>query len=203
MDCRDWTIEVVERARTGLQPGENLKRHLRECSRCRDRWDEEQSLSAELRVMRAGAWARSRPEGRREAIMRQFELEHGNIMSRSVMLAVGLAAILLLTVALGLVWRNSRPAAIAQDPTTSATGNEFEAGVLAKLPEDGDFVAVPYAPALAPGEFVRVVRTELRPNALARMGIYVDASLSEMPADVVLGEDGFPRAVRVLGDVQF
>jgi hypothetical protein len=57
---------------------------------------------------------------------------------------------------------------------------------------------------LATGEFVRVVRTELRPTALARMGVYVDAAeTDEIPADVLLGEDGFPRGVRVLEAVDF
>jgi hypothetical protein len=51
---------------------------------------------------------------------------------------------------------------------------------------------------------VQVVRTELRPTALARMGIYVDAiDADAIPADVMLGEDGFPRGVRVLEAVDF
>ena len=204
MDCRNWIVEVVESARTGLQPEAELQEHLRECPRCRERWDDEQRLSAEFRIMRDDASARRRSEVRRETIMREFELAHGTDMRRWVKLALSIAAILLLTVALGLVWRNDRPAgADAQNPSSLAPLNEFEASVLEKLPEDDDFIAVPYAPPLAPGEFVKVIRTELRPNALARMGIYVDASLGEMPADVVFGEDGFPRAVRVLGDIQF
>jgi len=200
VDCRNWIVDVVESARAGLQPDAELQKHLRECRRCRDRWDDEQRLSAELRTVRDDASAR-RSEARRETIMREFEVAQGTVMRRSVKLAFSIAAILLLTVALGLVWRNNRPAdTIAQNPESSAPGSEFEANVLTNVPEDDDFIAVPYAPPLAPGEFIRVVRTELRPNALARMGIYVDASLSEMPADVVIGEDGFPRAVRVLGD---
>ena len=69
---------------------------------------------------------------------------------------------------------------------------------------NNDFVEVPYAPPLATGEFVRIVRTELRTTALARMGIYVDAAgADEIPADVLLGEDGFPRGVRVLDALDF
>jgi len=202
VDCRNRMVEVVESARTGLQPDAELQKHLRECPRCRDRWDDEQRLSAEIRIMRADAAAQRRSEVRREAIMHEFELQHGTVMRRPFKLALGIAAILLLTVALGLVWRNSRPAdADAQNARRTPAGNVFaESGLLEKLPEDDDFIAVPYVPPLAPGEFVKVIRTELRPNALARMGIYVDASLGEMPADVVFGEDGFPRAVRVLGD---
>ena len=38
---------------------------------------------------------------------------------------------------------------------------------------DGEFVAVPYAPPLAPGESVDVVRTQLDTQALDRMGVNV------------------------------
>ena len=71
------------------------------------------------------------------------------------------------------------------------------------LGED-EFVAVPFAPPLAAGEFVTVVRMELRPAALARMGMDVDVTAAnDIPADVLVGQDGSPRAVRVLDEVQF
>jgi hypothetical protein len=69
--------------------------------------------------------------------------------------------------------------------------------------EDGDgqydgFIPVPYVPPLAAGELVSVVHTELYPLELARLGVSVDPSwATELPADLLVGEDGFPRAVRV------
>ena len=70
--------------------------------------------------------------------------------------------------------------------------------------DSSEFIAVAYAPPLAAGEFVSVLRTELQPAALARMGIDVDTSYTNaIPADVVVGEDGFPRAVRVVSEVEF
>jgi hypothetical protein len=70
--------------------------------------------------------------------------------------------------------------------------------------EDSGFVAVPYAPPLAAGEFVSVVRAQLEPAALARLGILVDSAYgSEIPADIVVGEDGVPRAVRVIEMAEF
>ncbi len=70
-------------------------------------------------------------------------------------------------------------------------------------PDNGEFVAVPYAPPLAAGELVSVVRTELQAPALARMGFDMDAAglaryAGAVPADVVMGDDGLPRAVRVI-----
>jgi len=198
VNCRNCIIELVENARTGSQPDAELQKHLGECPRCRERWDDEQSLSTQLRLMRYEAWSERRSGVQRDAIMQEFAMAHRGVMLRWVRSALNLAAMVLLTVALGLLWRNNR-----QADDSSKNRAAQESLLLPALPEDDDFIAVPYAPPLAPGEFLRVVRTELRPNALARMGIYVDASLSEMPADVVYGEDGFPRAVHMLEDVQF
>ena len=73
-----------------------------------------------------------------------------------------------------------------------------------EIVDENDFVEVPYAPPLATGELVSVVRTELRPAALARMGINIDNAVSdEILADVLLGEDGFPRGVRLVETAGF
>jgi hypothetical protein len=70
------------------------------------------------------------------------------------------------------------------------------------LSNDG-FITVPYSPPLAPGEMVRVVHTDLYPESLASMGVEVDpAWTGELPADVAVGEDGLPRAVRITGNGQ-
>jgi hypothetical protein len=66
------------------------------------------------------------------------------------------------------------------------------------LMADNEFVPVPYAPPLAPGEYVEVVQRELSPAALARMGFVIQgAAVNEVVTDLIVGEDGMPRAVRV------
>ncbi len=63
------------------------------------------------------------------------------------------------------------------------------------------FVPVPFVPPLASGEFVKVIHANLQPSDFARMGIDLDtASANLIPADVLLGEDDSPRAVRVSGE---
>jgi hypothetical protein len=227
VNCRKWTFELVECARTGRQPGAELQDHLSGCSYCNERWEDELRLSTQFRTIRDAATARWRSETQREQIMREFELVHQGAGYPSLKWTLSAAAILLLAIALGAAWRNvwrstagteARIANSPQAPADSLAGNSEASAKAAGLshrgssgspdieepPDDNDFVAVPYAPPLATGEFVRVIRTELHPTALARMGIYVDATnASEIPADVVVGEDGFPRAVRLSGDVHF
>jgi len=219
MNCRACIAELVECARAGLPPGPQLQGHLRACPPCRERWEGERALSVQFQKMRANALARQQPDSQRERIMREFERVRPSAFRPALRWALGMAAILLLAVALGQVWRSGLRSTGAKNPISggsqesanlaaevaavSASGNMAASGP-DELISNEDFAEVPYAPPLATGEFVRVVRTELRPTALARMGVYVDAAeTDEIPADVLLGEDGFPRGVRVLEAIDF
>lgn len=216
MNCRACIAELVECARAGLPPGAQLQGHLRACPPCRERWEGERALSVQFQKMRGAALARRRPDAQRERIMRAFAQARPNAFRPSLRWAIGMAAVLLLAVAAGQVWRTGlEPTGPAKTPITGAaeesangpagsTAGTTDAPGRGELISSDDFVEVPYAPPLATGEFVRVVRTELRPTALARLGIYVDSTdADEIPADVLLGEDGFPRGVRVLEAVDF
>jgi len=168
------------------------------CARCAQSWEDERGLSAQFRALRGAASARVQSPARRELVMREFDLAHQSIIPASMKWLLSAAAVLLLTIAAGYGWRLSQRPAI--EP--AAVGATIETAE--ELADDNGFVAVPYAPPLAPGEFVRVVETELQPLALAHLGIYVDAAdTNEIPAELLLGEDGFPRAVRVIEEVQF
>src|SRR5579862_7484477 len=193
VNCSHWTVEIVECARAGMPPGAPLQEHMGQCPRCARCWEDEHGLSAQFRAMRAAAELRL-SESRREQVMQEFDLAHRSFIPASVKWLLSAAAVLLLTVAVGYGWRNSRrPQAM-----------EASIETIEDVADDNGFVAIPYAPPLATGEFVRVVETELQPIALARMGIYVDeADSSEIPAELLLGEDGFPRAVRVIEETQF
>ncbi len=155
-----------------------------------------------MRLARDQAAGRRSPEARREEIMRRFALTPRRTSHPYWKWVLAAAAVLLLSTVLGYVLRNGGHAkSTAPGIQQAAVGSaEFE-----ELAGDGgEFVAVAYAPPLAAGEFVSVLRTELQPTALARMGIYVDAAYTNpIPADVLVGEDGFPRAVRVVSEVEF
>jgi hypothetical protein len=204
VNCREWISGIVECARSGSQPAAPLASHLKSCSKCAGRWEDEQRLSSQLRLARDAAAGHRSSQARREEIMRRFAPAPRPSFRPSWKWVLGAAAVLLLSIALGYQWRNGRHAngtGLANGVQQTAVGSaEFEelAG------DNGEFVAVAYAPPLAAGEFVSVVRTELQPTALARMGIYVDAAYANaIPADVLVGEDGFPRAVRVVSEVEF
>lgn len=210
MDCEASIVKLIERARVGLDPGPDLDAHLKQCERCRNRWDDEQDLTTQFRTIRLTAAAQWTADGRRESLLREFDARHRRSWLNR---ALSAAAVLALAVGLGWLWRGSMPgdgrsalpANAQQKPPITLPGDWdashvdlVESAYLEATPDDADFIAVPFAPPLAAGEMVRVVRTELRPMALARMGFDVDAEAGEIPADVIIGEDGFPRAVRLV-----
>ena len=192
--CTRWTAEIVECTRTASEPGAELRDHLRECSHCRERREDERRLTAQMQVARDAARVHRPAEARRSSILAQFDAAQRRPIRPSLKWVMAAAALLALAIGLVEFRRNAPQSTIAQ-----------ESAEIEGLPADnGGFIAVPYAPPLATGEFVSVVRTELQPTALARLGIYVDAGYAtDIPADVVVGEDGLPRAVRLIETMEF
>jgi hypothetical protein len=66
--------------------------------------------------------------------------------------------------------------------------------------EAGDFVLLPFAGGIEPEDAGMVVRVQLTPASLAELGYPVAEASDEglVRADVLVGEDGWPRAVRLV-----
>lgn len=193
--CRRWIPEIVECARGGSRLDGELQRHLVGCSACSERFEAELRLTSELHIARGLARERQRSSARRDRLMREFQLAHrSSFLGRFPgWLKAAVPAAAVLVVALGLLF-SPQPKNVVSDAAADA----------GDLTADSGFVPIPYALPAASGEFVSVVRTELQPAALAHMGIYVDAGYAGgIPADVLVGEDGLPRAVRVIDGADF
>jgi hypothetical protein len=227
MSCSEWILELVECARRrdadGCEPDPALRRHLAGCTDCRERWNAECELSAHLRVMRIHASApRPSMQANREALMKEFALRTAGMRMNAMgsrpawLWAASAAAALLFAAGVGGVLgrvRHNEPRRIEVRPVSPAHTPEirngrqsfvYEVSADAGSLSTDEFIAVPYTPPLATGEIVRVVRTDLYPEALARMGIDVNPAWSgNLPADLVMGQDGFPRAVRLAESAQY
>jgi hypothetical protein len=200
--CNEWTAELVEYARSSIrerQPGRELRTHLALCESCRERWDAELLLTSHFeRIRNRTAAFRSR-ESRGEELAREIVRRHKVRTIRSWGLAMGAAAALVLAVLLGYAAGQMRKAPVHNLRQSAVFDSGDILSMDASALSSDDFVAVPYTPPLAQGEMVRVVHAELYPDALANMGVSVDPAYSfgRVPADVVVGEDGLPRAVRI------
>lgn len=78
-------------------------------------------------------------------------------------------------------------------------GGTLESAV-AQPDSTSDFVPVPYGEGFAPGDSGVIIRVEMPRGALADLGYSVDATHSAdlVEADLLVGEDGWPRAVRLV-----
>ncbi|MBV8551671.1 MAG: hypothetical protein JOY54_10245 [Acidobacteriaceae bacterium] len=82
----------------------------------------------------------------------------------------------------------------AQSPVTAATANESYHSATA------GFVALPYAQSDVPMEEAIIVRVTLQPSELRVLGapIIVRKATGRINADLLVGQDGVARAVRVV-----
>jgi hypothetical protein len=161
---------------------------MQTCEPCAERWEAERHLNAHLRAMRVVAAGRRSPEATKEALLAQFAARNRRAAAPRWQWAMALAAALLLSI-IAVPWLAHQ----AQPASPTAVAEE-----VADAPQDEGFIPVPYVPPLATGEMVRIVHTELNPAALTRLGVSVDpAWTAQLPADLLMGEDGLPRAVRV------
>jgi hypothetical protein len=89
----------------------------------------------------------------------------------------------------------------AADILPVAETEEVSAATGENLPTD-DFVTLPYADAIGPDDLGIVVRVQLTRASLAELGYPVadapDPDEDLISADVLVGEDGWPRAVRLV-----
>ena len=202
-NCMDRVLALVECARRGAELDGALKEHLAACESCSTRWEAERALSGEFRAMRAQAMvsdreSQTRRDVRAAALLVEFSRRKEPVMmpARAISWGWMLTAAAALLVAIGIgygIGMRARRQAIEPAP----------AGVVYETIADGNFVALPYALPTVPGELVSIVHADLAPEELAGMGFDVDPALlgdgsGVIQADVVVGEDGFPQAVRIM-----
>ena len=191
MTCKECAREIVEGARKGGSAGEALSRHLAHCAECAERWEAELELSRGMRQARASVAHLRSGQAARQRLMAEFgDRRRGVLLRRGLVWAMAALAVFFVAGA----WKLGRLGSHASSTPAVGVAQIFAEDLMG----DNDFVPVPYAPPLAPGEYVEVVQAELTPAALARMGFMIQASgASEVTTDLMVGEDGMPRAVRV------
>lgn len=194
-ECESVTESVVECAREGRELSGAARSHLIDCDSCSVRWEAELALTSQFQALRSEYGGRRSAYIRRTELLKQFDVQHPKRSPRPWW-SLAAAAALLFAVGTGVALR-FRP--LAPEPGTRTEISEAQAEM-----QEAGFIAVPFIPPLAPGELVHMVHTQLEPAALARMGVNVDPTLSaDLPADVLVGADGFPRAVRISEEAVF
>lgn len=183
MNCASFRAAVVEAARSGAQPDAGLRQHLTACAECRERWESEQCLSGALSGLRSAVAGERTSEFGRARTMREFKV---GLLARprAPRWAAAAAAAVIVLAAVSLL-------------RTGSTATRTTDQVAVYQVEEG-FVPVPYSQPFAEGEVGQIIRTELTVAGLGRMGITMPAPYEPVEADVLVGADGLPHAVRIL-----
>jgi hypothetical protein len=94
----------------------------------------------------------------------------------------------------------ARQTAAANVENSSGPGKVAVSAAATETEEATEFVPVPFSGELAPGDSAVIVRVQLPRTALAELGYPIDETRGEelVRADLVVGQDGWPHAVRLV-----
>jgi hypothetical protein len=215
MTCREFEADLVELARgteAGAAAAERLRAHLGHCSGCAARLERERELTAALKAMARAEPPSARTSAIEAELLAAFAERRGAASrqasaSRSVFAAsprtwLAAAAVLVLAVA---AWQG-----VARRPSSEGTVAGTEAGPASAagdpeaqpVPAGGgqalQFVALPTAIGLPALESGRIVRVQFPAAELPAYGFDVtpQPSAGAVEADLLVGQDGQPRAIR-------
>lgn len=179
-----------------------LSAHVDSCESCRSRWQAEQDLSNHLNALRIPPIQEGHEWGK-AALMREFDQHRRRVRQTRWMWTVSAAAVLLLSVVavrdIGERRSDMEPSAAVQ----SFTPREYPQETFTPAEEAGEkgFIKLPFALPPVPGETFGIVRTQLEPAQLVRMGVRVEPGWNgTVEADVLVGQDGLAQAVRLSND---
>ena len=194
MNCHDLEHVIVDMARgVPLGPGTEGATlvHLEHCAACAGRFERERTLTASLRAVAGAAPDLADPGAMERRLAAQFAARTSQSERRPTLstrwpwwLATAASVTVVATLIFG--WR-ALQAPPAPTPLTA---------------EPTEFVTWPGAELLPAFESGQLVRTELPASVLPLLGFApVDAPDGGLvAADVLLGQDGLARAVRIVGN---
>jgi hypothetical protein len=199
MTCIDYESALVDRARGerhDLSRDGDLDAHIQACGHCAVRLEHERRLTAALRALRDRTAGPADPAALEASLVAAFEGQRTGEPRAAAPASwrgrFALAAMLVLAIAGATLARRA-----ADLPTGSGIAAPQQAG--AGGPQDSEFVPWPGAASLPPFESGQLVRTELPASVLPLLGIRPARAAvgNRVVADVLVGQDGLARAVRL------
>jgi hypothetical protein len=160
---------------------------------------EELDLALALRRLAAESEPPPIDPRREAALMAAFDAAVGARVRRPYWGMAGLAAAAAVLIAIGLVpGRAGRHGHPSRDSATHTPLLSSSRGVQPEA-QTGEFVMVPGAAALPPLESGALVRMDVPVSMLPSLGLTPPAgSKSAVKADLIVGQDGLTRAVRLV-----
>jgi hypothetical protein len=212
MNCHEFWDNLPQRGHdiTAAQAA-----HLASCPTCAAQWLPHRALAAGLHSL-SEDWRQTEAPPRVEAgLMAAFRSQTGPALQHSlgrswwtpVFAWAGAAAA---TVALAVLLVHGLQPVPVNQPTVASPRHTVQPAIeMASFETDADddsailgegFMRLPNAPRIEPTEDYNVVRVEVPGSAMIEAGISLgeDRAAETVLADVALGADGTPRAVRLV-----
>jgi len=212
IDCPQFEEALPDLDRPGTQ-GSMLREvalaHAEACDRCARLLTESESLDFSLRSLAAHDATRTAPPRVEAALLQEFRRQNGIAARRRLqwqLSVLGAAALLVMALGISLHRGIFRFPGAARDAGAIERPSAFSETEVNGIPASGEiddaiaFTPLPYADDPAALEGGAVVRVVLSPAALASLGFpTADVSdISEIPADLVVSDDGTPQAIRLV-----
>lgn len=189
--------------------------HADACAACGARLATAQALADATEFARASLYAEQAPQRVPVAVMAEYRRAHDprRVGLHVARWALAAAAIVALSFGGWFAFEHLRtndrmegpqPARVSKTPVEASTGNGIASAptAAAAIPDSSllaDFEPVPFAGDFDPSDPAMIVHVQLTRAALGKLGYEVEKGKGKevVEADVLVGVDGWPRAVRV------
>lgn len=203
---------------------EHALEHVKTCPACAERLAGARLVTALLRERTSALEPRQAPAEIETALRIRFRQQRNLAGWRRRKLRrtwSAIAAAILIAIAGGILWRLNRASRATSGASgVASTGNHGKGAEQASLPNspaalpgplvarnhaaqqnepDGEFIPLPYAEGAVPLTGAQVVTVRLPASALEEIGFPPPGQGSEqyVSADILIGEDGIARAIRI------
>lgn len=203
--CERFEAALLERHSVQARGGvltDDLRQHGALCPRCADLLAECQELDVLLRELAETDAREGLPAAVEVQLLREFRGAWSGLPSRKptwhlAALAAAAAVLVVLGISVRRFVPSTRGTAAVVTPSGTAVADAGEQTSAADGAEN--FVALAYGDDDSSAEDGAIVRVLMPRSTLASLGIPVaDIGDERVPAEVVLGEDGTPQAIRLV-----
>jgi hypothetical protein len=216
MNCAEFKEVLHDLDRPGT-PGLGLREealaHAEACETCALAMIESESLDFGLHQLTLEDAEKQAPRSVETALLAEFRKRRVAASTRVRWQVAALATAALLLLGLGVALRGrfeKQPTVAKVAPTVTKSSTATVAAGAANASDEGEdeyasnFVTLPFADDPDAVENGTVVRVVMSRSALASLGVpSVDAGSSdEIPADLVLSDDGTPQAIRLVSQAE-
>jgi anti-sigma factor RsiW len=201
MSCRQFVPDVFDQARGIVLDPERrgaLARHLRGCPSCAALAERQSAVSAALRRLAEEQPMPASDDRALQKLLASFDTRRPRLRRRTVSVRLSLAASVLIIVGLTVGVKRDVPAGSSLAPPIGVDSAFDGAQVSPERSRGAVFVVLPGAAALPRIESGQVIRVEIPESELTAVGLWAPAQVGPVQADVLVAQDGLPRAIRLV-----